>query len=114
MSGSTPRPRPYPLADLARALGIPTTNTLQLAQALHLDRRNIMRARHRNLTTTQADHWAARANLHPDIIWDTWNDDDTDPAPLPDEDDPPIDTLQPITPERLAALRRPHPRDIAC
>jgi hypothetical protein len=109
MSGSTPKPRPYPIEPLAQAIGIhPNTPhlTATLANTLGLNPRSIYDGRTRGLTTRQADRWAALAGLHPGIIWPHWWDDDTDPGPLPNEDDPPIDTLEPISPERLAALRR--------
>jgi hypothetical protein len=99
------QPRPYQLDALAHALGIPPDATGTIAQHLDIDRRWVRRIQRMGLTARQADHWAARAGLHADIVWPGWWDDPTDTDPLPDEDDPALDEVDPITPERLEALR---------
>lgn len=71
------KPRPWPLAPLARRLGIPEgskTETSQLVLRLGIDRRNIKRYRRWGLTTDQADTWARRADLHPAEVWPLWRD----------------------------------------
>lgn len=106
----TRAPREYPIAALAAAMGIDPQDPhlkSRLARALGLDPSWVRRCLQdeAKLTATTADHWAARAGLHADIVWPGWWDDPTDVDAPPDEDDPPLDDLEPITPERLAELR---------
>lgn len=105
-------PRIYPIDSLARALGINPEDPMlksRLANALHLEPSWVRRCLQDEpmLTAQAADHWAARAGLHADIVWPGWEDDPAtdDLDPLPGEDDPPIDECEPISPERLAQLR---------
>lgn len=104
--------RPYPVEPLARALGITEPNvTNKLLLALNLapsNRRWVNRCRRLGLTAAGADHWAARADLHPSIIWPAWDDDLVHWRLQPDEDDPPLEQVQPATPEQLARLRQRH------
>ena len=101
--------RPYPVDDLVAAMGLDPTDphlTSRLVLALGMDRSWVRRClRQVGLSCRTADHWAARAGLHPDIVWPGWWDDPTDTDPLPDEDDPPLEELDPISVERLAELR---------
>lgn len=109
-SRGTQAPRNYPISRLASAIGIDPDDPYlrsKLARALNLDPSWVRRCLQdgRMLTACSADHWAARAGLHADIVWPGWWDDPTDTDALPDEDDPPIDQVQPVTAERLAVLR---------
>lgn len=94
--------RPYPVDTLARALGLNPhhpTLTSQLVTRLHLDRRWVRRCRRLGLTSTGAEHWATRAGLHPTQVWAGWSVDLGDPDDWY-SDDPPIETLGPLMPQR--------------
>lgn len=104
--------RPYPVYALVIAMGLDPNDpqlTSRLVLALGIDRSWVRRCRQVGLSCRTADHWAARAGLHADIVWPGWWDDPADTDPMPDEDDPPIDELQPISAARLAALRARRP-----
>lgn len=75
-SGWPPGPtlRPYPVADLARAIGLNPTDTQALSLALGVGRRWIRRYRDAGLTERQADDWACRAGIHPCDVWPRWYD----------------------------------------
>src|SRR5436190_2026034 len=88
-------PRPYAVADLARAMGLdPTAWNLKsrLATALSLDPSWVRRCMQDGggLTARTADHWAARAGLHADIVWPGWWDDPEETDLIDGEDDPTI------------------------
>lgn len=100
--------RPYPVAALAVAMGLDPDDphlTSRLVTTLGLERSWVRRCRQVGLSARSADHWAARAGLHADIVWPGWWDDPTDTDPIDGEDDPPLNELQPVSPERLAQLR---------
>lgn len=67
-------PRPYPVAALARAIGLDPADTHGLTLALGIDRSWVKRYRHHGLTDAQADTWACRAGLHPADVWPRWGD----------------------------------------
>lgn len=106
-------PRSFPVENLARAMGLDPNAwdlTNQLQVRLGLERSWVRRCRRHGLTAKGADHWATLAGLHPDIVWPGWWDDPGDTSPMPDEDDPPVDTLDgvilrcvPVPPWKLAA-----------
>lgn len=115
VSGTTiePGPYPYPLSALAESIGLDPEDpmlTSKLATSLGIDRSWVRRC-HQDaqvgvgLTATAADHWAARAGLHADIVWPGWWEDPSDIDPLEGEDDPPLEDLDPISEEQLAARR---------
>lgn len=85
-------PRPYPVAALARALGLDATDTAGIALQVGIGRRWVRRYRLVGLTARQADTWATRAGHHVLDVWLTWDADtiDTDPTldelPLDDTD----------------------------
>ena len=67
--------RPYPVATLARTMGLDLTDrelTGRLALQLRLNRRTVARYAGLGLTSTQADEWACRAGLNPGEVWDHW------------------------------------------
>lgn len=67
--------RPYSVEVLAVALNIPPDDerlTSKLARRLRLNRRTVMRYRELGLTPGQADAWAARAGVHPGMVWPNW------------------------------------------
>lgn len=69
--------RPFPVAPLARRLGISVGGprwAAQLSDAVGVDRRWIYRYREWGLTRRQADEWATRAGVHPAEVWATWDD----------------------------------------
>lgn len=80
MTASDPRwasqreARPWPLAPLARRLGIPVGSTAVLAVRLGRDRRTIMRYRAWGLTTRQADEWCTAVDVNPAEVWPAWTD----------------------------------------
>lgn len=65
--------RPFPVAALARALGLDPADTGRLALRLGMNRRTVARARPVGLTVVQADEWALRAGLLPGEVWPAWN-----------------------------------------
>lgn len=67
--------RPYPVATLARKMGLDPANrelTGQLSLRLNLSRQSVGRYRELGLTDGQADEWAVRAGLNPGEVWDHW------------------------------------------
>lgn len=69
--------RPYPVADLAAALGLRAEDprlTSKLALTLGLNRGWVLRCRRLGLTEQQADEWATRAGIHPGDVWPRWFD----------------------------------------
>lgn len=66
-------PRPYDVADLARALGLDPADTHALALAVGVGRRWVRRYRTVGLTEAQADRWATRAGLHALDVWPRWS-----------------------------------------
>ena len=66
------QPRPYPIEPLAHELGIDPANTTQLARRLGIARRWVSHYRTLGLTEHQADLWACRAGLVPQLVWDNW------------------------------------------
>lgn len=65
-------PRPFPVAPLARLMGLDPDDTGTLARQLHLHRATVARYRALGLTDTQADEWATRAGLWPGEVWPWW------------------------------------------
>lgn len=69
------RDRPYPVAALARAIGLDADDphlTSKLVARLGLDRRWVRRCRRLGLTVAGADHWATLCGLHPAQVWPEW------------------------------------------
>lgn len=102
-------PRPYPIELLAVAMGLDSDAhdfRSRLAVSLGLEASVVRRGLQDGggLTAKTADHWAARAGLHADIVWPGWWDDPTETDALPGEDDPPLDEVDPITDERRVWL----------
>lgn len=74
-AGRRERPRPYPVTDLAVAIGLRPDDprlTSQLVAALGMSRGWVLRCRTLGLSETQADEWATRAGVHPMSIWPRW------------------------------------------
>lgn len=67
-------PRPFPLAPLARRLGLEPIATSALSLRLGIDRRWIKRYRILGLTLRQADEWCRRVDVHPAEVWPTYHD----------------------------------------
>jgi hypothetical protein len=64
--------RPFPLAPLARKLGLAPDDTAGLSVALRIHRSSVNRYRALGLTRDQADEWACKAGFHPVEVWDLW------------------------------------------
>ena len=73
--------RPYPVADLAPAAGLPRDVAVaQLALALGFNRRTVGRYVHLGLDERQADRWATRLGVHPLEVWPDWGERPTTPT----------------------------------
>lgn len=61
----------YPLEPLLELAGTRS----QLAEAVHMDPRNLARLAADGLTDRMADRLACMVGLHPSMLWPTWFDD---------------------------------------
>lgn len=67
---SEQEPRPYPMAELERAMR--ARSSLDAGERLHVSGATLNRLRSSGLTVWEADRYACRAGLHPGWVWDSW------------------------------------------